>query len=190
MHAACPSHAFFFKIANFLTKSCIWFINNNIFKYTILYLIQKHHILLKWKCLLQLNISLLLLLLLLLFMSMGWDLRPWTAATGGSTVQAPDDIWLCTATVEIYWQGKTEPSASLSPTSPTWTDQSTNPDLWECLHLLGLYTRKTLSHNFCAHHQYQISPWCSAVSEFNTQKYTEVHNASYGRSFCAFWENA
>jgi hypothetical protein len=44
---------------------------------------------------------------LLMFMSMGWD---WfcTAATNGPIVHPPDDIRLRRATVEWYWQAKTE----------------------------------------------------------------------------------
>jgi hypothetical protein len=38
--------------------------------------------------------------LLLLFMSMVWD------STHGPIVHPPDDIWVWTATVEWYWQGK------------------------------------------------------------------------------------
>jgi len=32
----------------------------------------------------------------------------WTAATNGPVVHPPDDIWVWRATVEWYWQGKTE----------------------------------------------------------------------------------
>jgi hypothetical protein len=32
----------------------------------------------------------------------------WTAAAKGPIVHSQDDIWLCRATVEWYWQGKTE----------------------------------------------------------------------------------
>jgi hypothetical protein len=58
----------------------------------------------------------------------------WTAAINGP-IHSPD-IWVWTATVEWYWQGKTErtqrktcPSAPLSTTDLTWIDFGTNPSL-------------------------------------------------------------
>jgi hypothetical protein len=58
-----------------------------------------------------------------------------TAATNEPTVYLPDDIWVWTATVEWYWQGKTKnwekfcPSATLSTTISTWTDLGANSGL-------------------------------------------------------------
>jgi hypothetical protein len=48
-----------------------------------------------------------LTVIFLLFMSMVWD-SLWTAATNGPVFHLPDDIWVWRATVEWYWQGKTE----------------------------------------------------------------------------------
>jgi len=37
-----------------------------------------------------------------------WRRRLWTAATNGPNVHPPNDIWVWRATVELYWQGRTQ----------------------------------------------------------------------------------
>jgi hypothetical protein len=67
---------------------------------------------------------------MLLLMSMGWD---WTAANNGPIVQSQHDTWVWRATVEWYWQYKTEkleknlPQCNTSTTNPTWTGMGANP---------------------------------------------------------------
>jgi hypothetical protein len=49
-----------------------------------------------------------------LLMSMGWDFVSLAAATSGPFVHPPDDIYVWRATVEWYWQGKTEELGEIS----------------------------------------------------------------------------
>jgi hypothetical protein len=68
----------------------------------------------------------------------------WTAATIGPTVCSLGDIRVWRATVERYWQSKTDeltqtwPSTTLSTTNPTWIDASIN---------LGLCCEKLVSNH-------------------------------------------
>lgn len=58
----------------------------------------------------------------------------WTAGTDGPIVHPPNDMRVCRATVEWYWQEKTEEigrknlsNGTLSTTNPTCTEPNANP---------------------------------------------------------------
>jgi hypothetical protein len=67
----------------------------------------------------------------------GLRLSLWTAATSEPLFRPSDGTWVWTATVEWYWQGKTEElvkkpdsRVTLPATSPTCTDPVANPVLY------------------------------------------------------------
>jgi hypothetical protein len=76
-----------------------------------------------------------ILFLLLLLLLVGWDQVPRYCGHFGPIVQAPDDRWgwLWSNWWNEDWQGKPKysekkcPSATLSTTTPTWPDPSSNP---------------------------------------------------------------